>query len=34
LSENLGLRMSAQREFSQWSSPETEVQLQLRWYFY
>ena len=34
LSENLGIRMSAQREFSQWSSPETEVQLQLRWYFY
>lgn len=34
LSENLGLRLSAQREFSQWSSPETEVQLQVRWYFY
>jgi len=34
LSDNLGLRMSAQREFSQESSPVTEVQLEVRWYFY
>ena len=34
LDDNLGLRLSAEREFSQWAPPVNEVQLQLRWYYY
>jgi hypothetical protein len=34
VSNNLGVRVSAQREFGQWSAPATEVQVQARWYFY
>ena len=34
LSRNLGLRLSAQREFSQWRPAQNEVSLQLRWYYY
>ena len=34
LGDNLGLRLSAEREFSQWAPPVNEVQLQLRWYYY
>ncbi|TKA93110.1 DUF4105 domain-containing protein [Halopseudomonas bauzanensis] len=34
LGRNLGLRLTAQREFSQWSAPQNEVMLQLRWYHY
>ncbi|MBV2132648.1 DUF4105 domain-containing protein [Pseudomonas sp. MAP12] len=34
LGDNLGLRLSAAREFSQWAPPVNEVQLQLRWYYY
>jgi hypothetical protein len=34
LSRNLGLRLSAQREFSQLSSPVNEVMLELKWYHY
>ncbi|MHC5133634.1 Lnb N-terminal periplasmic domain-containing protein [Pseudomonas glycinis] len=34
LSRNLGLRLSAQREFSQLASPETEVMLEVKWYHY
>lgn len=34
LSRNLGLRLSAQREFSQLSAPQNEVMLELKWYHY
>ncbi|VVN80363.1 DUF4105 domain-containing protein [Pseudomonas fluorescens] len=34
LSRNLGLRLSAQREFSQMASPENEVMLEVKWYHY
>ncbi|MEO9333393.1 DUF4105 domain-containing protein [Ectopseudomonas guguanensis] len=34
MSRNLGLRLSAQREFSQLASPINEVKLELRWYHY
>ena len=34
VSRNLGLRLSAQREFSQLASPVNEVKLELRWYHY
>ena len=34
LSRNLGLRLSAQREFSQTSSPQNEVMLEVKWYHY
>lgn len=34
LTDNLGLRLAAQREFSQLASPVSEVLLQLRWYHY
>lgn len=34
LSRNLGLRLSAQRQFSQLSTPINEVMLELRWYHY
>lgn len=34
LGRNLGLRLTAQREFTQWSAPQNEVMLQLRWYHY
>lgn len=34
VSRNLGLRLSAQREFSQLASPINEVKLELRWYHY
>ena len=34
LSQNLGLRLSAQRQFSQQTSPLNEVQLELKWYHY
>lgn len=34
LSRNLGLRLQASREFSQFSAPQTEFALQLRWYHY
>ncbi|MCY1405726.1 hypothetical protein D9M71_209710 [compost metagenome] len=34
LGRNLGLRLSAQREFSQQASPISEVMLELRWYHY
>ena len=34
MSRNLGLRLSAQREFSQLASPVNEVKLELRWYHY
>jgi hypothetical protein len=34
LSRNLGLRLSAQREFSQLASPENEVMLEVKWYHY
>ena len=34
LSRNLGLRLSAQREFSQMSSPQNEVMLEVKWYHY
>jgi hypothetical protein len=34
LSRNLGLRLSAQREFSQLSSPQNEVMLEVKWYHY
>ena len=34
LSDNLGLRLSAEREFSHWAPAQNEVQLQLRWYHY
>lgn len=34
LSRNLGLRLSAQRDFSQLTSPVNEVMLELKWYHY
>jgi len=34
LSRNLGLRLSAQREFSHLASPENEVMLEMKWYHY
>lgn len=34
VSTDLGLRLSAQREFSQLASPVNEVKLELRWYYY
>ncbi len=34
LSRNLGLRLSAQREFSHLASAENEVMLELKWYHY
>ncbi|MNF64385.1 hypothetical protein D3C84_461130 [compost metagenome] len=34
LSRNLGLRLSAQREFSHWATPENEVMLEVKWYHY
>ncbi|SEQ96620.1 protein of unknown function [Azotobacter beijerinckii] len=34
IADNLGLRLSARREFSQQASPASEVSLQLRWYHY
>ena len=34
LSRNLGLRLTAQRDFSHLSSAQNEVMLQLRWYHY
>jgi len=34
LSPNLGLRLSAQREFSHLAAPENEVMLEVKWYHY
>ncbi|MGY2188114.1 hypothetical protein D3C81_443450 [compost metagenome] len=34
LSRNLGLRLSAQREFSHLATPENEVMLEVKWYHY
>jgi hypothetical protein len=34
LSDNLGLRMSASRQFSHLRTPENELMLSLRWYYY
>jgi hypothetical protein len=34
LSRNLGLRLSAQRDFSQLTAPQNEVMLELKWYHY
>lgn len=34
LSDNLGLRMSASRQFSHLQTPENELMLSLRWYYY
>jgi hypothetical protein len=34
ISRNLGLRLSAQREFSHVASPENEVMLEVKWYHY
>ncbi|AYC34351.1 DUF4105 domain-containing protein [Pseudomonas cavernae] len=34
LTRSLGLRLSAQRQFSQLSSPENELSLELKWYHY
>ncbi len=34
ISTNLGLRLSAKREFSQLASPENEVSLEVKWYHY
>jgi hypothetical protein len=34
ISRNLGLRLSAQREFSHLASAENEVMLELKWYHY
>lgn len=34
LGSNLGLRLSAERQFSQHAAPRNELQLQLRWYHY
>ncbi len=34
LSRNLGLRLSAQREFSHMATPENEVMLEVKWYHY
>jgi hypothetical protein len=32
--QNLGLRLSAERQFSQLSSPQNEVMLELKWHHY
>ncbi|MDH1262368.1 DUF4105 domain-containing protein [Pseudomonas sp. GD03944] len=34
ISRNLGLRLSAKRDFSHLASPESEVMLELKWYHY
>jgi len=34
LGHNLGLRLSAERQFSQLSAPASEVRVELRWYYY
>ncbi|WP_085638877.1 MULTISPECIES: DUF4105 domain-containing protein [unclassified Pseudomonas] len=34
LSRNLGLRLSAEREFSHLATPQTEVMLEVKWYHY
>lgn len=34
LGRHLGLRLTAQREFTHWAGPQNEVMLQLRWYHY
>ncbi|MDX5371792.1 MAG: DUF4105 domain-containing protein [Pseudomonadaceae bacterium] len=34
VSRNLGLRLSAARDFSQFTGPDNELMLQLRWYHY
>ena len=34
LSRNLGLRLTAQREFSHVATPETEVMIEVKWYHY
>ncbi|HSC85343.1 MAG TPA: hypothetical protein VLC30_17140, partial [Pseudomonas sp.] len=34
LSRSLGLRLAAQRQFSQLASPQNEVMLELKWYHY
>ena len=34
LSRNLGLRLSAEREFSHLASPSNEVMLEVKWYHY
>ncbi|NWB90726.1 Lnb N-terminal periplasmic domain-containing protein [Pseudomonas agarici] len=34
LSRNLGLRLSAEREFSKLATPENEVKLEVKWYHY
>jgi len=34
LSRNLGLRLSAQRDFSELTAPQNEVMLELKWYHY
>jgi hypothetical protein len=34
LSRNLGLRLSAQREYSHLSTPVNEVMLEVKWYHY
>ncbi|MET1078573.1 MAG: DUF4105 domain-containing protein [Pseudomonas sp.] len=34
LSRNLGLRLSAERQFSQLTSPENELRLEVKWYHY
>jgi len=34
LSRNLGLRLSAQREYSHLSTPVNEVMLEMKWYHY
>ena len=34
INRDLGLRLSASREFAQQSSPVNEVMLELKWYYY
>lgn len=34
ISRHLGLRLTAQRQFSHWAGPRNELMLQLRWYHY
>ena len=34
LSRNLGLRLTAQRDFSHFDQPRNELMLELRWYHY
>ena len=34
VSQNLGLRVSAERQFSQQTTPTNEVMLELKWYHY